>query len=75
MTLDKLSSEIKQGLRNEYIVQVDTLGGFSYKITELLNDENDILVAKIEKGMIYLEPSTVVSVIKIESSNPRVRTL
>lgn len=71
MKLDTLSSEIKQGLSNEYNVYVDTLGGFSYKIIELLNGESDTLIAKIEKGMIYLEPSTVVSIRKIENLSPR----
>lgn len=65
MELNVLVDELKQGIANEYDVYTDTLGGFSYKIIELLNAKDGTLTAKIDTGIIVLEPTSVVSVRKV----------
>lgn len=75
MELTVLVKELKHGLNNKYDVYVDTLGGFTYQILELLNEQDGTLTAKIERGMIVLEPSAVVSLRKIETFEPRATVL
>lgn len=68
MDIKLVKSEIRQGLRNDYRVFIDTIDGSKYRVREFLNSKNGILTIKISKGIAQIDTNKIVAIRKMEET-------